>query len=185
MKIKHALISLILLFASGQLLAQTYTFTQDGYAEGAFVTLSFTGSDLNADTQITSFDGEITDFSMSFSGNSIVPAFSLGFADLFGLVYDDDGGPLGDGLLLGIEGVGANGAPFSYTAGPGPFAECGIGVDCAEVTDGVNSDFSQELLVRGSNAIPVPTLSQATLLLLILLMYVMSLKLSRQYSKRH
>jgi hypothetical protein len=181
---KQKLFTLILLFATSQVLAQEYSFTQSGFSEGAIVTVTFSGSDLNADTQITSFDGEVTAFSMSFSGNSVVPAFSLGLADLFGLVYDDDGGPLGDGLTLGVEGIGASGVTFSYDAGPGPFDQCGIGVDCAVVSDGVNNDFSQELLVRGGGAIPVPTLSQWAVLVLILLMFALSLRHNQNLLKR-
>lgn len=184
MKIKQILISLIFLFSASQVLAQSFEFTQSGFSEGAVVTLSFSGTDNNADTQITSFDGEITAFSMSFSGNSIVPAFTLGLADLQGLVYDNNGGPLGDGLLLGIEGVAADDTNFNYTAGPGPFDECGIGIDCAVVSDGTNNDFSQELLVRGSTAIPVPTLSQWALLCMILLLYGLSLRQTRRTSNQ-
>ena len=38
--------------------------------------------------------------------------------------------------MLGIEGIGAEGNGFSYSVGPGPVSECGIGVDCAVVSDG-------------------------------------------------
>ena len=143
-------------------MAETFSFTQAGFSEGATVSMTFTGTDNDIDGQISSFNGEVTAFSMSFSGNTVVPAFSLSFPDLFGLVYDLDGGPLGDGQILGIEGVGASGPQFSYAAGPGPVGLCGVGVICAIVSDGVSDDTSMELLVRGSlfgPAVAIPTLS--------------------------
>lgn len=77
-----------------------YNFSQAGFDEGASVTGMFTGEDLNGDGQLSNFDpdnfnidtGEITDFIMDFSGNSLVSPFSLGFADLHGFAYDLDGG---------------------------------------------------------------------------------------------
>jgi hypothetical protein len=93
---------------------------------------------------------------MEFSGNSLVAAFALGMVDLFGLVYDLDGGPLGDGLLLDVEGVRAFDLAFSYEAGPGPVAECGIGIDCG-VVQGPNfaASWSQEL-VAVTQKVPEP-----------------------------
>ena len=158
-----------LLFASAAASQQTFTFSQDGFAEGATVAGSFSGEDLNSDGQLASFGGEISDFQMSFSGNSVVPAFSLGFADLTGLVYDLNGGPLGDGQVLGIEGIAANDATFSYEAGPGPVDQCGQGVDCASVSDGTNTDNSQELIqVGGAAATPVPSIGLYGLIVMAL-----------------
>ena len=141
--------------------SRTFSFSQSGFSEAATITGTFTGEDLNMNGQLSSFDSEITDFQMSFSGNSIVPAFSLGFGELFGLVYDLDGGPLGDGLSLDTEGIGAADAMFSYNAGPGPVDECGQGVDCGIVSDGTNLDASQQLIpvsevIAQPTAIPIP-----------------------------
>ncbi len=149
-----------LLFASAAAAQQqTFTFSQGGFAEGATVSGSFSGEDLDSDGQLASFNGEISDFQMSFSGNSVVPAFSLGFAELNGLVYDLNGGPLGDGQVLGIEGIAADDATFSYQAGPGPVDLCGQGIDCASVSDGTDTDNSQELIqVGGAAATPVPSI---------------------------
>jgi hypothetical protein len=150
--------------------ALDFTFEQAGFSEGAVVTGTFSGEDLDSNGQLSSFDGEISGFSMSFSGNSIVSAFSLGFPDFFGLVYDLDGGPLGDGLLLDVEGVAAGGAPEAYAAGPGafgPFNQCGIGIDCAYVSDGSASDFSQELV--DVQLVPEPTTALLTCLGLVVL----------------
>ncbi len=84
-----------------------FEFTQTGFSEGAVVTGSFEGEDINNDGQLSQqTDNEITLFHMAFSGNSSVPAFTTkfikndkdfgefrGFAP--GLIYRLDGGPLG------------------------------------------------------------------------------------------
>jgi hypothetical protein len=95
--------------------AVDFSFSQAGFSEGAGVTGTFTGSDLDLDGQLSSFEGEILAFSMTFSGNSIVPTFSLGLVDLFGLVYDLDGGPLGDGTTGGMSRVLAQEGSISST----------------------------------------------------------------------
>ena len=158
--------------------SQSFNFRQSGFAEGATVSGTFTGEDLDGNGQLSSFDGEITDFQMSFSGNSVVAAFSLGFAELFGLVYDLDGGPLGDGQTLAVEGVGAAGMTFSYQAGPGPVAECGVGVDCALVSDGTNTDASQELIlvVGQAQSVPIPAWSYLLMIMLIAAVGIRSLR---------
>jgi hypothetical protein len=150
--------------------SQTFEFFQTGFSEGAMVTGSFTGEDLDSNGQLSAFTGEITDFQMAFSGNSVVAGFTLDFADLQGLVYDLDGGPIGDGLTLDVEGIGAGGQGFSYAAGPGPVAECGVGVDCAVVSDGTNDDFSQEFVQIGAPAAtPVPVPGWAYLMMFLLI----------------
>ncbi|TDP64023.1 PEP-CTERM sorting domain-containing protein [Roseateles toxinivorans] len=65
--------------------ATTYLFSQGGYAGGATISGSFAGEDLDADGWLYGY--EITDFSLSFSGNYAVPAFSHGLSDLNGLEY--------------------------------------------------------------------------------------------------
>jgi len=154
--------------------AATFSFTQEGFSEGAVISVTFTGHDTNMDTQITT--AEVTAFDLSFSGNSIVAPFTLGLADLFGLVYDPDGGPLGDGVLLSIEGIAAGEGfkgGFMYTAGPGPMEICGQEVDCAVVSDGSNQDFSSQLLVfHAAIVYPVPTLSLLGMIFLILVLFL-------------
>jgi hypothetical protein len=116
-----------------------FDFTEGGFAGGATISGFFKGTDTDSDGQLNSFLGEVTDFHMSFSGNSKVGAFSLGLGSLFGLVYDLDGGPLGDGLDLAIEGVGASSFKDTYLAGPGPFARgaCDGTNACGYVAGGV------------------------------------------------
>ncbi len=115
------------------LTATTFSFTEAGFTDGAQVTGTFAGSDLNNDGELSSFGGEVTDFTMSFSGNSLVSAFSLDVSHLFGLVYDLNGGPLGDGVLLGMEGIGAVSTGAAYIMGPGPLTACDQGIACAHV----------------------------------------------------
>ncbi|MBD5780033.1 VPDSG-CTERM sorting domain-containing protein [Pelagicoccus sp. NFK12] len=109
---------LTLAATSSQAVSISYDFTQGGYEEGAVVTGSFTAEDINTDGQIDGFSGEVSDFSMSFSGNSLVAAFDLLFVDLFSLVYDMDG-TIGDGAT---EGMAATNFFFSFDVGASPFA---------------------------------------------------------------
>jgi hypothetical protein len=114
-----------------------YNFFQDGYAEGATVTGSFTGADLDNNGLLIHFPQsggafpiqvlELTSWSMHFSGNSKSPAFDLALGDLFGFVYEIGSAGIGDGPAFDptfngnlIEGVGANGAVRFYTSGLGP-----------------------------------------------------------------
>lgn len=139
----------------------TYSFCQEGYSEDAYISGTFTGSDLNSDGQIT--NEELTDFTASFSGNSLVGPLSFTFENLGGFVYDNDGGPLGDGTTGGTEGIGLFGTGDSYYfAGPGPADLCGIGVDCAEVSDGSGTDTSQQLIPINGGACPSAIVAPAT-----------------------
>jgi len=134
----------------------SFTFLQAGFAEGAMVTGSFTGVDLDGNGILVHFplsEGgfpvealELTDFSLNFSGNSLAPAFDLSLADLFGMVFEIESGDLGDdpafdptidGTL--IEGLGLIGTNYYYAAGQGPTSSDGgfVGVQ----VDGPNGDF--------------------------------------------
>lgn len=108
----------------------TFSFSVGGWVGGGVATGSFSGTDTDANGQLSFFDGEITGFSVSYSGGAIVAPIALGFGNLFGLVYDLDGGPLGDGLLLDVEGIGAINGAVSFRIGPGPVGVCGAGVVC-------------------------------------------------------
>jgi len=148
-----------LFVGSANAIPMGFDFYQGGFDDGAYVSGMFTGNDLDSDGQLSSFNGEIIDFMMDFSGNSYVSSFSIGFADLFGLVYDLDGGPLGDGWF---EGIGVSTESSYYAAGPGPFDVCGIGDNCAVVAvfdeeEGFES-FSAELVAVSSKDVPEPTL---------------------------
>jgi len=96
--------------------AASFNFFQGGYSEGATITGMFTGEDLNNDGFIHSLDGEVTDYMMSFSGNSLVPAFSHGLPDFFGLVY-----VLGSdiGNFFDFDGIASNDVATFYGASGG------------------------------------------------------------------
>lgn len=110
----------------------TYNFRQDGFDEGAYAEGFFIADDLDGDGQIAYFRRsqdfrEISDFRVTFSGNRLTPPTTYGFGDLFGLVYDLDGGPLGDGNTRLREGISTsalnrNTIGQGYTAGPGPLS---------------------------------------------------------------
>lgn len=102
----------------------TYYFWQGGWAGGGVLNGTFTGADINEDGQLVSFaGGEISDFSVSFSGHSTLPDFTIATTGLWGFVFDISGGIfLGDGQTGAIEGIGANDTVLglAYTTGYGP-----------------------------------------------------------------
>lgn len=168
--VRAGLILGVCLEVHGQPASQTYTFCQEGFSEGAFISGSFTGADSNSDGQLA--DDEVTDLAFTFSGNSTVGPLSFTFADLDGFIYDLDGGPLGDGTTGGVEGITAYGAAGVYAAGPGPFSICGAGIDCAAVSDGSNSDTRSQQLISinsGSCGVSVPATPVPTMPLYLLL----------------
>ncbi len=116
--------------------ATEYGFVQRGFPNGGVAQGNFTAADLDADGQINSFMNEVTAFDMEFTGNGEVSAFTLGFDAFYGLVYDLDGGQLGDGDGQDdrtAEGIGVDDGVFSYNAGPGPTDTCGTGRECGLV----------------------------------------------------
>lgn len=131
-----AICAALLLAAPAAALPIQYDFLHEGFDEGAVVSGSFVGEDLDGNGVLDHFLGgdELTDFSMSFLGNSLTPAFSLGFADLRGFVYLLPGGDLlGDdagGPGSGTEGIAASDGALAYVLGPGPFALCDGATDC-------------------------------------------------------
>ncbi|CAO5023651.1 PEP-CTERM sorting domain-containing protein [Microcystis aeruginosa] len=123
--------------------AASFNFFQGGYSEGATVTGMFTGEDLDNDGLIHSLDGEVTDYMMSFSGNSLVPAFSHGLPDFFGLVYvlgsdignffDSDGIASSNGTTF----YGASGGTELYPVDPSlqfPGGKVGTFADALDTT---------------------------------------------------
>ena len=111
---------------------KTFNFFQAGYFEGASIVGSFTGEDLDSDGAINSFNSEVSDFSFSFSGNSIVSSFTHTFSELNGLIFVIGTSYLGDDAILGIEGIASGpnhgaGPPhqFSLIGGLGPYSNLG------------------------------------------------------------
>ena len=120
--------------------AASFNFFQGGYSEGATVTGMFTGEDLDNDGLIASFSGEVTDYMMSFSGNSLVPAFSHGLPDFYGLVYvlgsdignffDSDGIASSNGTTF----YGASGGTIVYSGPQFPGGKVGTFAGALDTT---------------------------------------------------
>lgn len=152
--------------------ATTFSFSQMGFDEGAMITGSFTAEDMDANGWISfdslGFDREVTDFSLSFSGNSMVSAFAMGFAELQQLVFFVDG----DNLLGndfsptdpfgGLEGLAAFSDDYLFATGL-----LGSGTEGGFVQDvnfgGVSETQSAVMVDRAPS--PVPDSGSTALLL--------------------
>lgn len=66
--------------------AQSFSFSQGGYADGAVLTGHFAGTDLDGDGWLYGY--ELTEFELHWSGNRAVAAFSHGFDDRAGLEFN-------------------------------------------------------------------------------------------------
>ena len=125
-----------------------YDFSQTGFSGGAEVTGFFLGDDLDGNGQLSSFRGEVSGFQLNFSGNSWVHGFSLDLSDLLGLVYDLDGGILGDGSDLDGEGMLAWDWNHLFAAGVGPLGlECGQDPICGGVASHHHLSLSGEAIM--------------------------------------
>lgn len=93
MKKSHSVISLLLLLTLAcscsitTASTITFNFTQKGFQSfqggaGGVITGSFTGEDKNGDGYLNILSGEISAYSVSFSGNTDIPAFTHGLGDL-------------------------------------------------------------------------------------------------------
>ncbi|MEW5787711.1 MAG: PEP-CTERM sorting domain-containing protein [Pseudomonadota bacterium] len=103
--------------------AATYQFHQAGFSGGGVIMGSFDAVDLDGNGQISSFYGEVSSFSLSFSGDALVADFTHGLPDLYGLVYDLGSGFIGDGSSGAVEGMASNwlgSVGFDYASGMGP-----------------------------------------------------------------
>jgi hypothetical protein len=114
-----------------------FAFTVDGFTDGATLTGTFAGEDLNNDGALIAIGGagEITQFSAHFSGNSLVAAMDFDLAELQngGLLY-----AFGNPTLVGTGGPYASeglavGVVNGHVAGGGQAA----GYSC----DGIQSCF--------------------------------------------
>lgn len=125
--------------------AASFVFYENGFSEGATISGFFTGQDTDGNGQISSFEGEVTGFGVSFSGSSLVDPFSLGLRDLYGIVYDLDG-TIGDGTTLDIEGVLAADANHAFGVGAALGASCNGTDPCGAVVGSPSLDFSTSLV---------------------------------------
>lgn len=67
--------------------AAVFTFFQDGFEGGGVVTGTFVGEDLNGDGIINTFDSETEGMSVEWSGNALIPGFSVPSNTSIGFVY--------------------------------------------------------------------------------------------------
>lgn len=144
-----------------------YHFTQTDFGGGR-VSGTFTGEDLDGDGQLSSAHGEISSFTMEFTGNGQVGAFTLGFSALAGLVYDLDGF-IGDGGPLAKEGLSAGSSAFKYLVGASATFQCANGiVGCVQDLSSGNDSFSSALVTvtRLKKKLPTPVPEPLGLLLL-------------------
>jgi hypothetical protein len=127
MNFKSALIATALVASSLSAQADTYLFSQTGFNGGGILTGSFSGADLDLNGILDASYGEVSSFSLSFSGGTFAPAFTLGYGDLAGLTYQiSSGNFLGDNGVNGSgEGIAAWDALHSYFSGIGPLAVMG------------------------------------------------------------
>lgn len=135
--------------------ATTYQFSQSGYADGATISGSFSGSDLDHDGQIASFAGEVTAFALTFSGNGTIPGFSHGLADLSGLVYTVGNTTLGSDPSGNIEGMASNwygGTGYDYASGLGPTGTFGGSI--IDTATGATTSTQELILI---SAVPEPS----------------------------
>jgi hypothetical protein len=86
-------IALLLSLVHAKAVIMTYSFFQDGFHDGAFISGSFTVQDLNGDGVFAGANpvgpAETLSYGASFSGNSIVPAFGgVSGLGIFGFLYN-------------------------------------------------------------------------------------------------
>jgi hypothetical protein len=152
-----------------------YEFVHSGFAEGARVEGGFIGEDLNGngfiETARAGVPGEVESFSLTFSGNSLVPAF--GFAQPprdFTLVYVLGSGGFANSVIPGFsayDGVliaDVDEAYIEYATGLQSYADggdcksnppCGTVVYIDESADRL--DFSEEFAtVTAVGIVPPP-----------------------------
>ncbi|HEY4232382.1 MAG TPA: hypothetical protein VGM76_03080 [Lacipirellulaceae bacterium] len=166
-----------------RLLAQelSFNFSQDGYAEGATVTGTFSGTDLDHNRALFYFPLhgsvpsveiiELSTFSLHFSGNSLVPPLDLTIDDLIGFTYQISSPNLGDKSIFlpaingdAPEGIAAFGADYTYTSGIGPNLSIGGirgGPLDVDDLDNLNSaDLVANALDSSPNVIRVPSVPE-------------------------
>jgi hypothetical protein len=123
-RLKRSVTGAALTLAALHCAAATYSLSQSGFTAGGTIAGYFEGADLNSDGVIDSLNGEVASFTLTFSGNSIVPAFSYGLSQLLSFSYEagtsfigDSGVPIFEGVLVGPSpGI----AGYTYNSGQLP-----------------------------------------------------------------
>lgn len=148
--------------------AQSFSFTQGGYADGALLSGSFAGTDLDGDGWLYGY--ELTSFELTWSGNRAVAAFSLGFEERAGLEYELATGQLAHMAAFSQDGEGVR--FFSYDsmgwpsyAVPGVVTDERLGLssvtwEALQVTAAVPEPQSIALLLAGLGVVGVRSARQ-------------------------
>lgn len=137
--------------------ASSFQFSQAGYADGATLSGSFAGSDLDGDGWLYGY--ELTEFQLNWSGNRAVAAFSLGFDERAGLEFELATGTLAHMAAFSQDGEGQRFFSYesmgwpSYTI-PGVVTDERLGLasmswDAVQVTAAVPEPQSLALLLAG------------------------------------
>lgn len=138
--------------------AALYTFTETGFTDGATITGSFEGTDLNLDgfisgASFTNLD-EISSFNVSFSGNALVSAFSQTYTDLTYFGFDIARSVLGNADGEGIATNWFGGARYQFLTG---YAVNGA-VDGYVIDTLLNvTDHTSNIVSVTPAAVPVPS----------------------------
>lgn len=161
MNLKLLTLAAALLMASNASQAARFNFSQTGFEEGAIISGYFEVNDLNNDGQILAGDSllgynlnELSAFSLSFSGNSLVAAFTQSLSDITVFSYKlgtsflgDDSSPIGE--AIGTNWLTSTG--YAYSGGIGS----GYGWSQVETlgVDGALSISNEQMSVT---AVPLP-----------------------------
>ena len=139
----------------------TYYFYQPGWSGGGLVTGSFTATGTNNFGQVSSFDGDISNFSIGITGDSSVSDTTWSQGNLWGIVYDVNGGPfLGDGKTGQVEGFGVTGSGFFYASGYGPINQLGGQITLGSY-NGTQIDTTPDPILLGTSPITQDGYNQA------------------------
>ena len=151
-----------------------FDFVHEGFTEDAFISGTFVGEDLNGDgflsfqTDIGPPFDELTSFSIEFSGNSLVPAFSFNSSlpDSFGaLLYDFGGGPrlgndtevIGQLAEFALFADNLEAPTYIYGTGRDVLGDYPLGISLAVDGDLQFSDLSTEVaFVTPASVVPEP-----------------------------
>jgi len=160
-----------------------FSLSETGFSEGAEISGFFIGSDLDSDGFISHgidaisppFSQELSAFEISFSGNTTVGAFTLGFSDLISFVFEvpvpfdpstDLPDDLGDDTATASadnEGIFAQNSFFRFEVGPGPNIICDGTNQCGKVSalsggQVTANDTTIEPVVVNEIPVPMPAL---------------------------
>ena len=137
--------------------ASEYYFSQSGFDNGGTITGTLDATDLNNNGLISgsvlSNFNEISNFSLSFSGNSLVPAFTETLADLSVLNYQTSRSVLGDENPEGIAVNWFGDTGYTYVTGVAVNGQ--QGGDIIDWSTGL-STHSDNLVIVTPAVVPLP-----------------------------